>query len=255
MAMKKTHAAILSGMAWLCFGVGPAAAGEASIAVAANFTAPMAKLAAMFETQTGHKLTVSYGSTGKLYTQIKNGAPFDVLLAADDVRPARLEQEGEGVAGSRFTYAIGKLVLWSAKPGYVDDKGDVLKSGSFAHLALASPKLAPYGAAAQSYLEKTGLWAQLQPKLITGESITQAYQFVATGNAELGFIALSQVERDGKVSSGSFWLVPQGMYDPIRQDGVLLVRGKGNEAAEAFLVFLRSAPAKTLIKGYGYGLE
>jgi molybdate transport system substrate-binding protein len=177
-----------------------------------------------------------------------------VFLAADDTTPARLEKEGMTVPGSRFTYSIGTLVLWSAKPGFVDAKGEVLKKGQFEHLALANPKVAPYGAAAIEAMEKLGVLANLQPKFVLGENIAQTQQWVNTGNAELGFVALSQVMKDGKVSAGSAWVVPGSMHTPIRQDAVILVKGKGNAAAEALMKYLKSPKATAVIKSYGYAL-
>jgi len=232
----------------------PARAAEVSVAVAANFTAPMQKLAQVFEQETGHKALLSFGSTGNFYAQIRNGAPFHVLLAADDETPLKLEKEGLGVAGSRFTYAVGKLVLWSKQPGLVDDKGDVLRNGSFARIAIANPKLAPYGAAAVETMAKLGRLQDLTPRLVQGDNIAQTYQFIATENAQLGFVALSQVLTDGKVAQGSAWVVPSGLYAPIEQDAVLLVTGKDNVAAKALMGFLRSDRANVLIRSYGYGL-
>ncbi|WP_034412249.1 molybdate ABC transporter substrate-binding protein [Derxia gummosa] len=234
--------------------VAAARADELSLAVAANFTAPIQKIIPAFEAATGHKVTLSTGATGKFYAQIKAGAPFEVLLSADDETPAKMEKEGLAVAGSARPYAFGKLVLWSAKPGFVDDKGEVLKGSGFAHLSLADPKLAPYGLAATEALRKLGVYEAVQPKLVLGENITQAYQFVATGNAELGFVALSQVMKDGKVAEGSAWIVPTTLYNPIRQDAVLLVNGKGKPAAEALLAYLKSEPARAVIKSFGYDL-
>ncbi|MBI5462933.1 MAG: molybdate ABC transporter substrate-binding protein [Gammaproteobacteria bacterium] len=230
----------------------PARAGEVHVAVAANFTAPMQRIAADFEQATGHHALLTFGATGKFYAQIKNGAPFDVLLAADDKTPAKLERENATVPGSRFTYAIGKLVLWSAKPDGVDAQGEVLKRGAFKHLAIAAPKLAPYGAAAVETLEKLGLSSAIEPKFVQGENIAQTYQFVATGNAELGFIALSQVYADSKIKSGSAWIVPDDLHRPIRQDAVLLAKAKDNPAAVALIGYLKSTAAKTVIKSFGY---
>jgi len=227
-------------------------AGEVSVAVAANFTAPMQRIAAQFEADTGHKAVLSFGATGKFYAQIKNGAPFDVLLAADDETPARLEKDGQG--GSRTTYAIGKLVLWSKQPGLVDDRGEVLKAARFERLALADPKLAPYGAAAVEAVTRLGVLDALRPKLVQGENIAQTYQFVATGNAQLGFVALSQVWADGKLKEGSAWLVPGSLYSPIRQDAILLNKGKDNPAAAALLQYLRGAKVAGIIRAYGYDL-
>lgn len=223
-----------------------------SVAVAANFTAPMQKIAAAFEADTGHKAELSFGATGKFYAQITHGAPFQILLSADDTTPARLEHEGKAVAQSRLTYASGALVLWSAQPGYVDAQGDVLKTGNFKHLAIANPKLAPYGAAAVQVMDKLGTTAALQPRLVQGENIAQTFQFVATGNAQLGFVALSQVMVDGKILSGSAWQVPASLHDPIRQDAVLLQSGKDSAAAAALLTYLRGAKARAIIQSYGY---
>lgn len=229
-------------------------AAETNIAVAANFTAPMKVIAADFENATGHKVLLSFGATGKFYAQIKNGAPFEILLAADQETPVKLEKENDAVQGSRFTYAIGKLVLWSAKPDFVDDKGEVLKKGNFEHIAIASPKLAPYGAAAVEVMEKLGLLSTLQPKFVQGENIAQAHQFVFTRNAELGFVALSQVYEDGKVKSGSAWFVPSSLHAPIRQDAVVLMKGKDNPAAKALIEYLKTEKARTVIKSFGYAL-
>jgi molybdate transport system substrate-binding protein len=232
--------------------LGTAHAGEVQVAVAANFAGPMEKLAAQFQKDTGHKAILASGATGKFYAQIRNGAPFEVLLSADDETPARLEAEGQVVAKSRFTYAVGRLVLWSAKANYVDAAGAVLKTGDFTHLAIANPKTAPYGAAAVAVIDKLGLTARLQPRLVQGENIAQAFQFASTGNAELGFVAQAQVWRDGKFTAGSGWIVPATMHAPIRQDAALLTRGAKNPAAQALLDYLRSDKAKALIRAYGY---
>jgi molybdate transport system substrate-binding protein len=229
-----------------------ALAGEVTVAVAANFTAPMQKIAPMFEQDTGHKAVLSFGSTGNFYNQIRNGAPFDILLAADDETPARMEKEGLGVAGSRFTYATGRLVLWSRQPGLVDDKGEVLRGGAFQRLAVANPKLAPYGAAAMETLAKLGLVNALQGKFVQGENIAQTYQFVATENAQIGFVALSQVSSGGKIAQGSAWLVPASMHTPIQQDAVALARGKDAAAAKALMSYLRTEKAKAVIRSFGY---
>lgn len=232
----------------------PAHAGEVSVAVAANFTAPMQRIAAEFEKDTGHKAQLAFGATGKFYAQISHGAPFEVLLSADDETPARLEKEGLAAPGTRFTYAIGKLVLWSPRGGYVDERGEVLKTGDFKHLALANPKTAPYGTAAVEAMRKLGVFDAVQPRFVQGENIAQAYQFVATGNAELGFVALAQVHKDGKLTSGSAWPVPENLYSPIRQDAVALARSRHNPAAQALLAYLKGDKARALIKSYGYGL-
>lgn len=243
---------IVSGAALLLATASHAA--EINVAVAANFTAPMKAIAADFESATGHKLLLTFGATGKFYAQIRNGAPFEVFLAADQETPAKLEKENDAVQGSRFTYAIGKLALWSVKPDFVDDKGEVLKKGNFEHIAIASPKLAPYGAAAVEVLEKLGLLSTLQPKFVQGENIAQTHQFVSTGNAELGFVALSQVYEGGKVKSGSAWIVPTSFHAPIRQDVVILTKGKDSPAAKALIEYLRSEKARAVIKSFGYDL-
>jgi len=234
----------------------PAGAGaaEVTVAVAANFTAPMKQIAADFEKETGHKVLLSFGASGKFYAQIKNGAPFHLFLSADDEKPAQLEKDGLTVPGSRFTYAVGTLVLWSARPGFVDPKGEVLSKGTFDKLSIANPKLAPYGTAAIEVLTKKGLLAAVQPKLVQGENISQAYQFVSTGNADLGFVALSQVMQDGRISSGSAWVVPDNLHSPIRQDAVLLLKGKGNQAAEGLANYLKTDKVKAAIRKYGYGI-
>ena len=229
-------------------------AGEVSAAVASNFSAPMEQIAALFQQQSGDTVKLSFGSTGKFYAQIKSGAPFDVFVAADSATPQRMEEEGLTVGGSRSVYALGKLVLWSAQAGYVDDKGEVLRKGGYSKLAIADPKLAPYGMAAKQTLDELGLWDVVQSKLVTGENITQAWQFAATGNVELAFVALSQVMRDGKVREGSWWLVPAHMYNPIRQSAVLLSGAKDKAAAQAFLDFLKSEKAAAIIRGFGYEL-
>ncbi|MDH4285743.1 MAG: molybdate ABC transporter substrate-binding protein [Gallionellaceae bacterium] len=225
---------------------------EISIAVAANFTAPAKLVTAAFEKDTGYKAALAFGATGKFYAQIKSGAPFDVLLAADDETPARLAQEGAATPASRFAYATGRLVLWSAKAGYVDDKGEVLKKGEFRHIALANAKLAPYGAAAIETLAALKLLDAVQPKFVQGENIAQTYQFISTGNAELGFIALSQIMKDGRITEGSAWIVPASLHQPIRQDAIILNRGAGKPAAEAWMQFLKSAKAKAIIHSFGY---
>ena len=229
-------------------------AAEVSVAVASNFSAPMQKIAQAFEQETGHKALLSFGSTGNLYAQIRHGAPYQVLLAADDTTPLKLEAEGLGVAGSRFTYALGTLVLWSKQPGLVDEKGDILRSGKFDRIAMANPKLAPYGAAAVETLTQMGVLQAVQPKVVQGENISQTYQFVATQNAQLGFVALSQVMVDGRVSQGSAWVVPAHLHSPILQDAVMLVKGRDAPAAAALMRFLRSEQARALIRTFGYAL-
>jgi molybdate transport system substrate-binding protein len=234
-------------------------AGEVTVAVAANFTAPMQKIAQAFEQDTGHKAQLAFGSTGKFYAQIKNGAPFAALLAADDETPERLDKEGLAVTGTRFTYATGRLALWSKSPNLVDDKGEVLRSPNLDKLgiqkiAMADPKLAPYGAAAMEVIHKMGVQANVVPKLVQGESIGQTYQFVSTENAQLGFVALSQISLSGRITQGSAWVVPQSMHTPLKQDAVLLNVGKDNAAALALLKYLQGDKAKTIIRQYGYAL-
>jgi len=226
-----------------------------NVAVAANFLEPMTVLSQRFEAQTGVKAIVSFGSTGTLFAQIQNGAPFDVFFAADVERPLRLEQEGKTVLDSRFTYAIGRLALWSSQSGYVDDQGEVLKSDTFRHLAIANPNTAPYGRAAQQVLERLGLWDALQEKIVRGENVTQTFQFVQTGNAKLGFAAWSSLKRPGVALDeipGSYWLVPQELYAPIEQQAVLLSSSPNQTLGRQFVDFVRSEDARQLIEAFGY---
>ncbi|MCH2219347.1 MAG: molybdate ABC transporter substrate-binding protein [Dechloromonas sp.] len=232
-----------------------ARADEVQVAVAANFTGPMQVIAVLFERDTGHKASLAFGATGKFYAQIANGAPFEVLLSADDETPARLVREGLAVTGTPFTYAIGKLVLWSANPKLVDDKGEILKKGGFKHLAIANPKTAPYGAAAMQTMSKLGVVDSLKPLFVQGENIAQTHQFVSTGAAELGFVAYSQVIKNGQVGSGSGWVVPGNLYDPIRQDAVILSKGKDKPAAKALLNYMKGQKARDVIKSFGYELH
>jgi molybdate transport system substrate-binding protein len=229
-----------------------AVAATVRVAVAANFSAPMQRIAAEFERASGHRAQLAFGSTGKFYAQIRSGAPFDVLLAADDETPIRLEKDGFAVGGSRFTYAVGRLVLWSAQPARVDVRGEALARGDFRHLAIANPRLAPYGRAALEVLDGLGLAAATRPKVVQGENIAQTFQFVSTGNAELGFVALSQVYEAGRLTHGSGWIVPAALHPPIRQDAVLLSRGKNNPAARALMTYLRSEKSRAIIRAYGY---
>jgi molybdate transport system substrate-binding protein len=240
--------------AWLFFMAGALHAAEAQVAVAANFAEPIKAIAAVLEKTTGHTLKITVGSTGRLYAQIRNGAPFDALLAADAKAPAQLEADGPGQPGSRFTYASGKLVLWSADAAKVDAHGTVLKTSAFRKLAVANPKTAPYGVAALEVIDKLGLSAVLAPKLVQGESIGQTYNFAFTGNAEISFVAMSQVLDGGRLKSGSMWVVPQTLYAPIKQDAVLLKRGANNEAAVALMKLLKSPNIKDLIRSYGYDI-
>jgi len=224
------------------------------VAVASNFSAPMKSIASEFEKDTGHRIELIFGSSGKLYAQIVNGAPFQVFLSADSSKPARLEKEGRALNGSRFTYAHGTLVLWSARPGLIDETNALLKSGQFKRLAIANERLAPYGVAAREVLEKIKVWPQVKDKLVTAENIAQTYQFVSTGNADVGFIALSQAIGEGHVRSGSAWIVPPEMHTPIQQDAVLLDKGRDNQGATALLDYLRSDKAVNLIRSHGYRL-
>lgn len=233
---------------------GFAHAAEVSVAVASNFTAPMQEIAAAFERASGHKARLAFGSTGRFYAQVKNGAPFQVLLAADDETPAKLEKEGLAVPGSRFTYATGRLVLWSARPGVVDERGDVLRQPGTGKVAIADPRLAPYGAAAVEVMRRLGVEQALQPRLVQGENISQAYQYVYTGNAQMGFVALSQVMVDGRIGKGSAWPVPASLYTPIRQDAVVLAAGRDAPAATALMAFLRSDTARAIVRAHGYEL-
>ncbi|MFO1107753.1 MAG: molybdate ABC transporter substrate-binding protein [Bradyrhizobium sp.] len=226
-------------------------AAEINVAVAANFTEPAKEIATAFRQKSGHTAVLSFGSSGQFYSQITQGAPFQVFLSADGVRPAKLVEDGLAVPGSRFTYAIGKLVLWSKSPGVVKGE-ETLTSPAFAKLAICNPAAAPYGAAAIEAMKALGIQEKMQPKLVEGATITQAFQFVETGNAELGFIALSQLKDN---DSGSRWIVPQRLYTPIKQDAVLLKTGASNEAATGFLAFLRGAEARAIIEKYGYVLD
>lgn len=234
----------------------PAARAEdALVAVAANFAEVMERLEQDFERDTGHTLTVTTGSTGKLYAQIVHGAPFHVLLAADQQRPARLEEEGAAVSGSRFTYAVGRLTLWSADPRAIPAEGaEFLRTRAPARIALANPDLAPYGAAARQTLEALGLWQALRPRVVMGENIGQAHAMVATGNAPVGFVALSYVLSPRNPTPGSRWDVPPELYAPIRQDAVLLSRGAGNDAARSFMEYLQRPGVRQVIEGFGYGV-
>jgi molybdate transport system substrate-binding protein len=227
----------------------PASAAETQVAVAANFTEPAKAIAEAFRAATGHTAVLSFGASGAFYAQISHGAPFEVLLSADADRPRQAERDGLAAPGTRFSYAVGRLVLFSKTPGLVDGAGAVLSSDRFAKLAIADPSSAPYGVAAIQTLRKLGLYDRLKPKIVTGASIAQAYQFVDSGAAELGFVALSQVI---DVQGGSRWLVPAGDHAAIDQQAVLLKTGQNNPAAAAFMAFLRSPAAVAIIRRYGY---
>lgn len=230
----------------------PARAAEALVAVASNFSATAEALAQRFEAQTGHTITFSFGSTGKLYAQIAHGAPFDAFLAADEERPARAEAEGHALPGSRFTYAEGKLVLWSPVAGRFEEGEAWLMQQDFRRLAIANPKTAPYGRAARDLLEQLGIIDQVQKRLVRGESIAQAFQFAATRNTDAGLVALAQLSDEDR-QNGSYWPVPEHYYEPIYQQAVLLMRGQDNEAARDWLEFLQQPEALELIEQHGYG--
>lgn len=232
----------------------PSLAGEVHVAVAANFAAPMRLLASEFQRESGHRALVSLGATGQLAAQIRQGAPFGVLLAADATTPSKLASDGYALAETQRTYAIGRLVLWSRDADYVDTQGDLLRNGNFRRLAIANPKLAPYGAAAIQTLSALGLREKLRSKIVEGANINQAFQFVASGNAELGFVSMSQVMREGRLQRGSAWIVPANLHEPIRQDVILLAEGQENPAAIALLRYLDSKPARDIIGRYGYEL-
>ena len=246
----KDHVGAAFGLVLAATVAAPASAAQVNVAVAANFTEPAKEIAASFKQKTGHDAILSFGASGQFYNQIVQDAPFQIMLSADDERPKKLVSEGRGIAESRFTYAVGKLVLWSKTADLVTGEA-TLKAGAFAKLSIANPAAAPYGAAATAVMKSLGVYDALQPKIVQGNSIAQAFQFVDTGNAELGFVALSQLSGN---NSGSRWLVPQNLYKPILQDAVLLKKGAGNEAATAFMAYLKGPEAKVVIEKYGYGL-
>ena len=252
MPQKTQVSKLLSTLLVACVMSSGSHAAEVLVAVAANFAAPMQKIAPLFEKDTGHKVILSFGATGSFYAQIKNGGPFQILLSADDETPLKLEKEGLGIVGSRFTYATGKLVLWSKQPGKVDDAGQILKAGNFQRLAMANPKLSPYGMAAHETLAKLDLLQTVQPKIVQGDNIAQTYQFVFTENAQLGFVALSQVYADSKIAQGSAWVVPSHLHSPLKQDALLLNPGKNKPAAEALMNYLKSDKARKIIRAFGY---
>lgn len=227
-------------------------AGEVLVAVAANFATPLKALASDFMKTSGHSLQASPESSGKLYAQILHGAPYEVLLSADQATPQRLAREGHALATTQFTYGVGKLVLWSADANTVDASGTVLKTSNARQLAIANPQTAPYGTAAIAVLKNMGVYTRWQTRMVQGENIAQTLQFVSTGNAELGFVALSQVTRNGEFTSGSGWVVDPALYSPLKQDAILLKKGETNIAAKAFLDYLKSPPARALIQQYGY---
>jgi molybdate transport system substrate-binding protein len=227
-------------------------AAEIRVAVAANFMHTMKEITAVFEKDTGHKVALTQGSTGKLYAQISQGAPFDVFLSADDETPGKLAREGKAIANTQFTYAIGRLVLWSPRTDLVDEGGQVLKTDKFRFLAMANARVAPYGRAAVQTMQKLGVLSLVEPRAVQGESITQTFQFVSTGNAQLGFVALSQIINNGKITPGSAWIVPESMHESLKQDAILLKSAKDATAAIALLNFMQSDKAKKIIAAHGY---
>jgi molybdate transport system substrate-binding protein len=227
-------------------------AAEIRVAVAANFAQTLKEIVTLFEKDTGHKVALTQGSTGKLYAQISQGAPFDVLLSADDETPEKLVREGKAVNGTQFTYAVGRLALWSPKSDMVDEGGQVLKTDKFRFIAIANSRVAPYGRAAVQVMQKLGVLNLIEPRVVQGESITQTFQFVSTGNAQLGFVALSQIIDHGKIKSGSAWIVPETMHEALKQDAVLLNSAKDAAAATALLSFLKSDKAKKIMAAHGY---
>ena len=232
----------------------PTMAEQAFVAVAANFAPPFRAIAVEFEKATGHHVTISAGSSGNFYSQMKNGAPYDVFFSADDERPKRLVDEGLGVAGSRLTYAIGQLALWSPDPTLITGQ-ETLRTAVFKHLAIANPKTAPYGTAARQTLQNLGVWDTVHSRIVMGENQGQTMGFIESGSAELGFVALSQIVTPALTVKGSRWEVPAELHDPIRQDVVLLVKGKDNRAAKALMDFITSPQARAIITRYGYQLD
>ena len=224
-------------------------AGELRIAVASNFHSVMKELVMRFQQSTGHRVLVSLGSTGKHYAQISNGAPYDVFFAADKYRPKLLESAGIGISDSRFTYAVGRLVLWSSKPGYVGDKASIIGTEDFRFIAIANPKLAPYGKAAQQVLEKKGLWAKYRSRIVTGENVLQAYKFVESGNAQMGFVAYSQIMNLSGKHKHSYLILDASLYEPIEQQAIMLNR---TQESLAFLEYIKSDEAREIIIRYGY---
>ena len=238
----------------LC-GLAPGNAGELQVAVASNFVGTLHELAQDFETTTDDRVLISSGSSGKLHAQITHGAPFEIFLAADGDSPALLEQDGQAVADTRFTYALGRLALWSPRPGTIDDGQTVLHKGEFRHLAMANPRTAPYGAAALQVLENLELWEEVESRVVLGENVAQAFSFVSTGNAEIGLVAMAQIEGLDESRRGSFWVVPRELLSPIEQQAVLLATGRDNPTAKRFMAYLRSPAARTIIERAGYEVE
>jgi molybdate transport system substrate-binding protein len=249
MGLRNLSLFMLAVMVLACL---PAHAAEVSVAATADFAAPLERLAPLFQKESGNSVKVTAGASGRLYAQIKAGAAFDVFLSADEELPKQLMQDGRADGGSRFVYATGRLVLWSAQDDLVDEKGAVLNRGNFNMLAIANPRYSPYGVAAKETLTKLTMWNAIQEKLTKGENTTQAWQLAATEKADLALIALSQVMRDGKVREGSAWIVPHELHNPIHQGAVLLKGAKDPAAAKAFLNFLKSEKARAVMRGFGY---
>jgi molybdate transport system substrate-binding protein len=252
MRIRKFVSSYLAVLVSACLYAAPASAGEVRVALSSDLVAPMARIAAMFQKESGHTVQSTPDASGRLYAQIRKGTAFDVFLSADEELPKRLLQQGAAVAGSRFNYATGRLVLWSAQAGYVDDKGLVLNRGGFDKLAMPNPLSSPYGVAAKETLTKLTMWNAMQRRLDKRDDVVEAQRLAATERAELAFIALSQVMRDGKIGTGSWWLVPPEMHNPIRQSAVLLSNAQDAQAAKAFLAFLKSEKAVQVMRGFGY---
>jgi molybdate transport system substrate-binding protein len=227
-------------------------AAEIKVAVASNFANTLKEIAVEFQKDTGHQLAITPGATGKFYAQISNGAPFDVFLSADDETPRKLAQEGKAIAASQFTYAIGRLALWSPSPDLVDKNADILKTDKFKYIAIANAKVAPYGQAAVQTMQKLGVLSKIEPRVVQGESIAQTFQFVSTGNAQLGFVALSQIFENGKIKTGSAWIVPEEMHEQLKQDAVVLQSCKNTSACQALMDYLKSEKVKKMMTSYGY---
>lgn len=249
---KRFSQLILAGL--LAFCSLAASADEILVAVASNFIKPMQAISQQFTDKTGHKVTLSFGSSGKLMAQIRHGAPFDLFLSADKDKVSHLLDKGLAIAGTEFIYAQGRLVLWSNKANFVDDSGEILKSDKFRYIALADAKLAPYGKAAQQVIDTMNIDKQLKPRVVKGENISQTYQFVRTGNAELGFVALSQVQQHTSKLKGSQWLIPSHYHHTIDQYAVTLNRARNNDVAAEFSRFLKQENSLALIRSFGYDI-
>ena len=228
------------------------AAGQVNVAVAGNFFKPLKELANEFESKTGHKIVISVGSSGKLFAQISNGAPFDLFLSADQKRPTQLTQQNLAISDSQFTYAIGKLVFWSSIQNHITMQGKYLRSPNLKYLAIANPAVSPYGEQTIRALKKLGVYKYVKDKFVQGQNLGQTYQYISSGNIQQGIIALSQVTHEGEISSGSFWILPKSLYQPIKQDAVLLEKGRNNSVAKEFIAFLKTPLAIKIIRSFGY---